>query len=40
MDIQEIKQRFGIIGSSPALLHVIEIAVQVCTNRPFGFDNG
>lgn len=29
MDIQEIKQRFGIIGSSPALLHVIEIAVQV-----------
>lgn len=29
MDIQEIKQRFGIIGSSPALIHVIEIAVQV-----------
>ena len=29
MDIQEIKQLFGIIGSSPALLHVIEIAVQV-----------
>jgi transcriptional regulator with PAS, ATPase and Fis domain len=29
MDIQEIKQRFGIIGSSPALLHMIEIAVQV-----------
>ena len=29
MDVQEIKQRFGIIGSSPALLHVIEIAVQV-----------
>jgi len=29
MDIQEIKQRFGIIGSSPGLLHVIEIAVQV-----------
>ncbi len=29
MDIQEIKQRFGIIGNSPALLHVIEIAVQV-----------
>jgi transcriptional regulator with PAS, ATPase and Fis domain len=29
MDIQEIKQRFGIIGSSPSLLHVIEIAVQV-----------
>jgi len=29
MDVQEIKQRFGIIGNSPALLHVIEIAVQV-----------
>lgn len=29
MDVQEIKQRFGIIGSSPALVHVIEIAVQV-----------
>lgn len=29
MDVQEIKQRFGIIGSSPGLLRVIEIAVQV-----------
>ena len=29
MDIQEIKQRFGIIGSSPGLIRVIEIAVQV-----------
>lgn len=29
MDVQEIKQRFGIIGNSPALQHVIEIAVQV-----------
>lgn len=29
MDIQEIKQRFGIIGSSPGLYHVIEVAVQV-----------
>ncbi|MGE5395778.1 MAG: sigma-54 interaction domain-containing protein [Candidatus Saccharibacteria bacterium] len=29
MDIQEIKQRFGIIGSSVGLLRVIEIAVQV-----------
>ncbi|HZL08682.1 MAG TPA: sigma-54 dependent transcriptional regulator [Prolixibacteraceae bacterium] len=29
MDIQEIKQRFGIIGNSPGLFHVIEIAVQV-----------
>jgi transcriptional regulator with PAS, ATPase and Fis domain len=29
MDSQEIKQRFGIIGSSPGLLRVIEIAVQV-----------
>lgn len=29
MDIQEIKQRFGIIGNSPGLMRVIEIAVQV-----------
>jgi len=29
MDVQDIKQRFGIIGSSPGLLRVIEIAVQV-----------
>lgn len=29
MDIQEIKQRFGIIGNSTGLLRVIEIAVQV-----------
>jgi transcriptional regulator with PAS, ATPase and Fis domain len=29
MDVQEIKQRFGIIGNSPGLLHVIEIAIQV-----------
>lgn len=29
MDVQEIKQRFGIIGNSSALLRVIEIAVQV-----------
>ncbi|MFY9152458.1 MAG: sigma-54 dependent transcriptional regulator [Prolixibacteraceae bacterium] len=29
MDIQEIKQRFGIIGNSPGLLRVIEIAIQV-----------
>lgn len=29
MDVQEIKQRFGIIGNSPGLLRVIEIAVQV-----------
>jgi transcriptional regulator with PAS, ATPase and Fis domain len=29
MDVQEIKQRFGIIGNSPSLLRVIEIAVQV-----------
>ena len=29
MDAQEIKQRFGIIGNSPGLLRVIEIAIQV-----------
>jgi transcriptional regulator with PAS, ATPase and Fis domain len=29
MDVQEIKQRFGIIGNSPLLLRTIEIAVQV-----------
>ena len=29
MDVQEIKQRFGIIGSAAGLLRVIEIAVQV-----------
>jgi transcriptional regulator with PAS, ATPase and Fis domain len=29
MDVQEIKQRFGIIGNSPELLRVIGIAVQV-----------
>ena len=29
MDVQEIKQRFGIIGNSPELLRVIAIAVQV-----------
>jgi len=29
MDIQEIKQRFGIIGNSPELLRVIGIAIQV-----------
>jgi Response regulator containing CheY-like receiver, AAA-type ATPase, and DNA-binding domains len=29
MDVQEIKQRFGIIGNSPALLRAIEVAVQV-----------
>jgi transcriptional regulator with PAS, ATPase and Fis domain len=29
MDVQDIKQRFGIIGNSPGLLRVIEIAVQV-----------
>lgn len=29
MDVQEIKQRFGIIGNSPGLIRVIEIAIQV-----------
>ena len=28
-DIQAIKQRFGIIGNSPALLRAIDVAVQV-----------
>ncbi|HOI48569.1 MAG TPA: sigma 54-interacting transcriptional regulator, partial [Prolixibacteraceae bacterium] len=29
MDVQVIKQRFGIIGNSPALHRAIEVAVQV-----------
>lgn len=29
IDIQQIKQRFGIIGSSPLLMRAIEVAVQV-----------
>ena len=29
MDIQEIKQRFGIIGNDPELTHAIEVAIQV-----------
>ncbi|HBL76562.1 MAG: sigma-54-dependent Fis family transcriptional regulator [Bacteroidetes bacterium GWF2_42_66] len=29
MDVQEIKQRFGIIGNSPGLSRAIEVAVQV-----------
>jgi transcriptional regulator with PAS, ATPase and Fis domain len=29
MDVQEIKQRFGIIGNSPGLNRAIEVAVQV-----------
>ena len=29
MDIQQIKQRFGIIGSNPALLRALDIAAQV-----------
>jgi len=28
-EIQNIKQRYGIVGSSPALMHDIEVAVQV-----------
>ena len=31
IDIQSIKQRYGIIGTSPALNRAIEIAVQVAT---------
>ena len=29
MDIQSIKNRFGIIGNSPALIYAVEVAVQV-----------
>jgi transcriptional regulator with PAS, ATPase and Fis domain len=29
MDIQEIKQRFGIIGNAPGLIRAIEVALQV-----------
>src|SRR5665648_723837 len=29
MDIQEIKQRFGIIGNAPELNRAIEVAIQV-----------
>ncbi|MDR2938622.1 MAG: sigma-54 factor interaction domain-containing protein, partial [Prevotellaceae bacterium] len=29
MDVQQVKQRFGIIGSNPALLRALDIAVQV-----------
>ena len=29
MDLQQIKQRFGIIGGSPKLNHAIGIATQV-----------
>jgi DNA-binding NtrC family response regulator len=29
MDLQQVKQRFGIIGNSPALNHALNIAVQV-----------
>jgi transcriptional regulator with PAS, ATPase and Fis domain len=29
MDVQQIKQRFGIIGSNPALLRALDIAAQV-----------
>ncbi len=29
MDLQSVKQRFGIIGNSPALNHALKIAVQV-----------
>ena len=29
MDLQSIKNRFGIIGNSPALNHALNVAVQV-----------
>lgn len=31
MELQSIKQRFGIIGNSPALNHALEIAIRVAT---------
>src|SRR6185436_7248552 len=31
MDLQSIKNRFGIIGNSPALNHALNVAVQVAT---------
>src|SRR5215211_6135603 len=31
MDLQSIKNRFGIIGNSPALIYVLQVAVQVST---------
>ncbi|MDQ6764366.1 MAG: sigma-54 dependent transcriptional regulator [Bacteroidota bacterium] len=31
MDQQAIKNRFGIIGSSPALVHALDVAIQVST---------
>jgi len=29
MDLQSIKNRFGIIGNSPALNHALSVAIQV-----------
>ena len=29
IDVQQIKQRFGIIGSSPLMEHAIRVAAQV-----------
>src|SRR5204863_9426276 len=31
MDTQSVKNRFGIIGNSPALNHALDVAVQVST---------
>ena len=33
MDIQEIKQRFSIIGNAPGLNRAIEVALQVGADR-------
>ncbi len=40
MDIQSIKQRFGIIGNDPNLNRAIEVAVQVATTDLTVFING
>jgi transcriptional regulator with GAF, ATPase, and Fis domain len=38
MDIQAIKQRFGIIGNSPGLEQGNRGGIQGCSDRPLGFD--
>ena len=40
MDIQSIKQRFGIIGNDPNLNRAIEVAVQVAATDLTVFING
>ena len=42
MEIQSIKNRFGIIGNSPALNYALQVAVQVAAagERPAGAFHG